>query len=671
MDELDDLEQIEQQGSHNADFVLSNVYTVRKGGFGIEPNIKTYLTTINVVELQEDVEFYETLSADKDWPISQIIQREVDHNRVNSIAKKYLLGQGRIVKYFPPIIIALIPRASDGTFSQQFDFIVDQSQTAKELVFDKSKYRSNARLKSVLLEKTNESLVSGLYLYSASSVFEHHILSWDKQKFYAVVIDGQHRLDSLIQGKAADPSFANAVQDVVFLDVSTLASQQSTLSPIEILRTIFIDINTNAKSVSLVRRVLMDDKDMASLCVQSLVESIDKNGYSKDEDTFIPSILIDWYGDSLKHELPYLTGILTMYQILSDELVTDRLVTIDDHRNQNKIKRFVELLNDVFFVDYQISNKVVYSDITKLEASFSSYISEKETTREAFSEEIYQDELDSILFNYDYRTLEIAQKTFEEFYCVPFINILTLFGPYNKAKAILTSAGAFDALSTLHRALLLPKKRLVKIETFRTKYLETRQSLFSQLNPKYFLFFTVVGQKGLFKFFFETLFANFDHGITPEVVLEIQGQVLSDLNLITDFVDRFEAPIFGDDAFDISAAIPENLAEFGTIASDFWEGVLFEDHKIVYNSQGVRAFSDVLRFVIDSIKSPDLADGLSISEYSFRYAQARIKRLLKKRFGGRTDAEFSVIADNILHWKKVALHDYIWTKIIPIGDTSA
>ena len=195
MNELDSLEDFEQGGIQASNLNVSNVYTVKKGGFGYDSGISTFLATLKVSELEADITFYEKLSSEKDWPISQIIQREVDFDRVNSIAKKYLLGQGRLVKYFPPIIVAFIPKDDKGNFSKQLNFTADQSLSSKELIFDKSKYRNNPKFRELIIGKQNESDVDGLYVINTSPIFEQTLLCWDKAKFYAVVIDGQHRLN--------------------------------------------------------------------------------------------------------------------------------------------------------------------------------------------------------------------------------------------------------------------------------------------------------------------------------------------------------------------------------------------------------------------------------------------------------------------------------------------
>ncbi|TKT93343.1 hypothetical protein [Dyadobacter frigoris] len=661
MNELDDFDAIEGQGFKKSNVNFSNVYPVRMGGFGTTTAIRTYLTTLTVGELKSDVSLYDTLSNDKEWPISQIIQREVDKDRISEISKKYLLGQGRDVKYFPPIIVALLPRESDGSFSKVYNFTADQSPESKELIIDKSQYRSNTKFKELLISKDNESIIDGLYFFNTSHVFQHNILCWDKDKFYAVVIDGQHRLEALVKSQELDTLYHSAQQDVVFLDVSNLIREKNVLTPVQVLRTVFIDINTNARSVGLVRRILMDDKDLASLCVQSLVESVNKDGTSKLSGNFIPSILIDWYGDSLKHELPHITGLLTMHQIISDELVDRRLVSIEDHRDLNRIKDFKNILNNYFFVDHTIANDTDYQEITPIQTSFNEYLKERNVTLEIFAEELSEYALESILFTYDYRILDVAQKNFEKYYLRSIVQIFENIIPNIKVIEKLDSLGAFNITSNLYKALLSKRRKILEISHLKKAYIDARQILNSELNQQYYLLYTVVGQKAVFKTFFERLNQIFKIGSTEDTVLVTQKTFVSKFNSMLLILDSNNCFLFGKD--EILIDVSDELEEYGTLASSFWEGILFEDKRIIYNSQGVRAFADIIKLIfevqakLESKPSIDDTDYQDLMSFSIRFSTQRTKRMLSKRFGYKTDLEWDRISNLILSEKRRYLID--------------
>lgn len=651
MDEYEDLEGIENGGLLNNELTLSHVYSVRKGGFGINENIRTYVTTLTVEQLSDDISYYETLSQDKEWPVSQIIQREIDVDRAESITKKYLLGKGRTVKYFPPIIIALLPRSPEGDFDIKYDYDKQDDPLLKEKIFQKSKYVANPKFKELLLSKEDLSVVKGLFEYNISSVFEHNILCWDKSKFYAVVIDGQHRLYSLRKSADIDPAFKSAKQDVVFVDVSPLVKESNALSPIEVLRTIFIDINTNAKSVSLVRRILMDDKDLSSLCVQSLVESVNSDGSSKDQSSFLPSFLVDWYGESSKHELPHLTGLLTLHQIISDELVPKKIASIEDHRDQRKINNFVQNVNNDFFVDDLIEKENEFADITPLKTSFNEYLNEQEINREVFFNNEFDNEgLGTVIFTYDYRVLEIAKRSFDKFYAKSICNIFLNLYPYSKLIELLKEERVNDNTSVNYHLMLMHTKKILKSPTHKAAYIKLKKLLQEKLE-NLSLMYTVVGQKALFKFFFENLKAVFKQGSTPQTVEDCTRIFISSLNQTFLTILSKEKSFFSNT---VSVPIKDNeqISEYSSIACSFWEGILYENGRIIYNSQGVRAFSDVLRFLVElqACKNEGKDFENLVSGYQIRFAVARTKRMLVKNYGDKTD--FTEIAEQIILNKK-------------------
>ena len=376
LNEIDDLDNLESSGSEEISLDLSNVYNIKLGGFGNDDNIRTYIASAKVKNLKDDLDLYETLTKDKSWPISQIVQREVDRVRVSNISKSYILSQGRPIKYFPPIIVAILPKDEHGMISLNMNFGESEGlDNSKEMRFARSKYNSNESIKPYVTRADNLSLIKGLFVLEVSKVFETYLFSWDKSKYYAVVIDGKNRLEALYKSAIDDISIENHFQDLIFIDFSKLLKTANQLSPVEVVRRIFVDINTNAQRVGFVRQVLMDDKDLSALCVQTLVDSVKKDGSGKDQDSFIRSQVVDWYGDNLKHTLPHLTGVLSLYQIIDDYLVQESIASINDMRSPRKVSKWVTRLNDVFFVDSTIENarEGNYSDVKPLYTSFSEY----------------------------------------------------------------------------------------------------------------------------------------------------------------------------------------------------------------------------------------------------------------------------------------------------------
>lgn len=657
--EINDFDKIEAGGTSSTNVEMSEIYTVKIGGFGEDSSIKTYLCSMDIEQLEKDIVFYESLSNDKAWPVSQIVQREVDKLRVSNISKDYVLGAGREVKYFPPIIVALIPKGNDGKFALKLNYHSDNSKKTKERIYEKSEYRSNEALEKFFVKAPNNALVDGIYLLEVSKVFGFNIFCWDKEKFFAVVIDGQHRLDALLKSKKDDPKIRNYRQDVVFLDCSFLINSKSDrFTPIEVVRRVFVDINTNAKKVSFVRQVLMDDKDLASLFVQSLVDSVKKNGDDKDSAKYIPSLLVDWYSENLKHNLPHITSILSLYQIICDFLIKYNLSSISDHRSPSKVKNWVKRMNDYFLVDSIITRD--HLNLKKLERSLQEFTDGEQLLKDEFVS-LEESERESEIFNFDYRILDIAQRNFEDIFSESIVKVFTDFLPYRKISEVIRKSGGFEHDSILNRALLSSRNKLSKSKTLREEFFNTKNLLDDEFGPKYYLILTVLGQKTLFNLFFKRIFKFFNTSFSNKNALQITSTFINEVNGIIDFASEDGKFLFGGRENHSLEILDEDLMDLGTVATSFWEGIIYEDERIIYNSQGIASFTAFFEYVLQVTKTlkenPEQVDDIP---FIISFQDARIKRIIKKRFTNiYEDDEIKEYTNKIILEKKKYILDFI------------
>jgi hypothetical protein len=661
-DDIPNFDAIESEGLA-ADKLLSNIYNVKIGGFGQPDSIRTYLATLSVRDLEQDIDFYETLSKDKSWPVSQIIQREVDKIRVSTISKDYVLGEGRDIKYFPPIIIAILPRNSEGKIDLKLDYNPDNSENIKELIYAKSNYRTNASLKNLFLKAPNVSPIAGLYLLEVFKVMDFNIFCWDKNQYYAVVIDGQHRLDSLLKSKNDNPDIENYIQDVVFLDFSILIKNVGErFSPVEVVRRVFIDINTNAKRVGVVRQILMDDKDLSSLLVQSLVDSVNKDGSSKESSKFLISQIVDWYGDSLKHSFPHLTGVLSLYQILSDYLVLYNLSSINDLRNPTKVKNWVKRQNEYFFVDDSITNNPKWADVTKLSESLNNFNRNRDIYEE-LADGLEDDFKESELFQYDYRALLIAQENFENLYLKGFVYFFNEFTPYKDAMSVLVENQAFEPDSVLNQTLLSSRNKIAKSPRLREAFGRIKEKLEAQLSNRFYLLYSVLGQKAIFNLLFKRIFTEFNKDFTEAKCLELVDSFLQDINSLVDITISGEFGIFGKKENMILTDLDDALIDLGTIATSFWDGIIYEDNKIIYNSQGIQSLSSFIEYAI-LIKKNHLSGLIPVIPFDISFLKGRIKRILKRRFDIPNDEDLNMYANQIIAKKKEFIDNIIVGNLI-------
>lgn len=649
LNELDDFKEIEKSGKLRDDLTLSNIYNVKIGGFGNPEIVRTFLASLTVDELEQDISVYETLSKDKNWPVSQIIQREVDKIRVSNISKDYVLRKERLVKYFPPIIVAILPRNLDDTFSLKLDFDKKEPAQIKEYIFEKSNYRKNDKLKPYFTEANDISLIQGLYLLQVSQVFDFTILCWDRAKYYAVVIDGQHRMDSLIESKKAYPAVKNYYQDVVFVEFSNLIRKENeTVTPVEVVRRVFVDINTNAKKVGVVCQILMDDKELSYLIVQSLVDSVNTDGSAKPPERHLKSQLVDWYGESLKHNLPHLTGILSLQQIINDYLLDGSLSSIDDLRRPTKVKKWVHTLNSFFFVDEIIAKEnSEYANVTRLVTSLKEY-----DRLCSLDEEVYAEDgefRETTLFVYDYRTLEIAQKVFEELYASSIIDFFNEFEPYKKAYEVVNEAKGFEHGSTIYTALLSSRKKISANKVLKEALAELKGEMEDKLYGQYYHLYTVLGQKTLFNIMFKRIFDKFTTDFKEGDIRGITSVFLAEINSLVNFIPSNTGPIFGKKEEFVVTELERNLQDLGPIASQFWEGIIYENNRIIYNSQGIKSFSSAIEYMINLLKA--IERGEKFPEFKISFMDVRIKRILKKS-SNYSDEDLSSYAKQIIKKKE-------------------
>lgn len=644
MSELDDLDAIESSGAQRNELEISNIYNVTIGGFGGDTGLKTYLASVRVSELEQDISFYEKLTKDKSWPVSQIVQRQVERIRVSNIAKDYILRSGRVVKYFPPIIVAILPRDEEGKIDLKVKFNNEISSETKDLIFEKSIYRNNEALKKYFDNSTNSSVAENLYILNILKTFDINIMCWDKSKYYAIVIDGQHRLAALLKSKEEKSEIGEYKQDVVFVDFTELLKENETRTPIEVVRRIFIDINTNAKRVDFVRQILMDDKDLSSIIVQSLVDSVYPDGQSKPQENYISSEIVDWYGRGLKHKLPHLTGVLTLYQIIRDYLVQNSLNDIDDYRSQNKVKKWVKSMNETFFVDQLIND-----DTTSLDDSLDTYLRTNEINNELQSE-VDDENKESELFVYDYAILDIAVKRFNDVYVQSFVKIFNEFAPYKKAFDLIKEQDGNSKDSDLGKALLASPSKIQSSSLLKTALGDIRAKLKRELDQNYQLTYSVLFQKVMFSNLIKEIIKNNTKEFTNEECLEVTNSYLENLNNLLKRCESSEFSLFGLKDSNIIEDIPEAL-DYGMLSKNFWEGLIYENGNIIYNSQGIKTFSAMLAILMDCEKNVS-SDGYVVKNIdSVPYARSRVKRILKNNHGIVEDELLETKASEILDLK--------------------
>ena len=210
---------------------------------------------------------------------SDLLQRDIDYERVETIVNGYLERGANRVVFFPPLLVSLVALEDPGAIgqatqiSEKYDLVEDE-QDGAWLVrkWDRDRF---------LLQVHAAGRDSGvLFFHNGAPRAVHPYgchLKWNPSVVKLVIIDGQHRLCAL-KTLYNNLERRHVVKDmqipvcVVFPPNATVGNPRGETIP-AVLRDLFVTINQTAKEVSGHFLVLLDDKSLSALAVRDLAES--------------------------------------------------------------------------------------------------------------------------------------------------------------------------------------------------------------------------------------------------------------------------------------------------------------------------------------------------------------------------------------------------------------
>lgn len=207
----------------------------------------------------------ELLKTDQVKDIKQLIQRELDDQRIIKSLVPYLLNEtNREVAFFPSVLGVLMPKDYlnniNGIYPYNSASINEINSITKEFFLDETFHWSIKTYKS------------------DDTTMPYSILTVDKNTCDIVVVDGQHRTNAfravnnkltsdnvVIKEIYKDISFLPTDSDVTLpitlLWFENLDTTSNSISPEIISRKLFIDVNNSAKSIATSRKILLDDRN--------------------------------------------------------------------------------------------------------------------------------------------------------------------------------------------------------------------------------------------------------------------------------------------------------------------------------------------------------------------------------------------------------------------------
>lgn len=540
--------------------------------------VSSFCLDISATQMKANFKIFEDMPNVHEWPISKLIQRELDKQRALMISRDYLLSDGYL-KYFPPIIAVLIPTNLENlpsdTYSESTDGEIDE---LKKHIFQFVNEEAAA-----FVSKTS-ALARGIYDINSGDPDSGYLV-WDENVVSAVIIDGQHRYKALLEAMSSNKEFQGCRVTVNLIDLVPVCKRQAS-GPTAVARDLFVSINNTPVEVDEARLILMDDRDGLATFTQVLVDD--------SEAEFPPAIrpeLIDWRCDQGKHDNSLaLTGVLTLRGVIGASMFENRsIASVDDRVNRKHVRKWLSSLSQWVEPDNEIAKKLGQSEC--LEYRF-------EIACAATPNDDEDDQ--PFLFSYSAAAAGVIKTKFRDLYLAVFREVYSNLTPFNKVRIIATNSGAFEKKSDLHRYLRAfsgQRKELEKESQETKQKVVTYKTHLKDYCDNHILL-TVMGQKALFKALFEAYLSDVD--IKAKELLNKSKEFVESFNDIYD--DLHLSSNFDECFFSTKLTMKKGIqtAQAGDLGRAFWRGIILgHNGEIDYGPTAVELLKNVLIDVLD------------------------------------------------------------------------
>ena len=252
-------------------------------GHGDGAQVRFIQTAFGTNELS-NITLISNIPGSEKWPVRDLFQRDVDKDRVKSSIIPYFQDTNK-VKFFNPLTFILLPMDEGRNEVDKAVDYIEGLQTTDEdgeevVKYERAKYHS--------LNVTDESW---------------GVLKWNSARCHLVAIDGQHRLSALqriSRDRTKSELIANWKIPCVILNIYKQSENANTGDLLDIVRKIFVYINSTAKTVHKAREILLNDESVNAICVQELIQHSHENDVQeikKRDESIVPLMFFDWRGE--------------------------------------------------------------------------------------------------------------------------------------------------------------------------------------------------------------------------------------------------------------------------------------------------------------------------------------------------------------------------------------
>jgi len=263
------------------------------GEFGSSAGIRVFYlqTTISPDELKK-ITLISDIKGSERWPVLELFQRDVDNDRVEKELLAYLRKPGTI-KFFNPLTLTTLP--FDGEAIHQPIPIISKTSMNED--------------EQEWMAWTHDDFYRFRHL--KEEYWTHYgKIEWNDNKTKLVAIDGQHRLSALkrlYSDTNSTEEFSKWNIPVIILSCSKEGSAGENgngQSILRVIRSIFININREAKEPTRSRQILLSDSEINAICVQEILNCSHENDLksTQDQSEEIPPLIIYNWREARKGE---------------------------------------------------------------------------------------------------------------------------------------------------------------------------------------------------------------------------------------------------------------------------------------------------------------------------------------------------------------------------------
>ncbi|EHR6781397.1 DNA sulfur modification protein DndB [Vibrio parahaemolyticus] len=284
----------------------------------------------------------------KDLDFDEIMQRDIDDARVSSELIPYILdnSQTGLIKFFPPIVVVALPLESNENKPAKFyDKISNKIEELNQYGLKEWAVMQSGDTGSEIF-RFEQPVIQG-------KVSQHDLVKFEinTSRCQLVIVDGQHRAMALLAlyrnlknqwsdsnrqafesyYKEWTPSYIKSFDldsiqlPMIICTIPDLAEgYEGDFDLKKASRSIFLTLNKNARKVSRSRNLLLDDADLVSSFMRSVLSKIknDDNNILADSNFQIHNVELDQSGDRMKIQSPVaITGVTHLHYMIEHILL--------------------------------------------------------------------------------------------------------------------------------------------------------------------------------------------------------------------------------------------------------------------------------------------------------------------------------------------------------------